>query len=218
MEKIWTRTDGEPFFFEVFGVDNENKIPGDSGLEEGHVIGAFVFDVYCDDWDLPAGREVEVAELNFLVRPRADPGKTEIRIVDGAPANGGNPVGNMVTVDGETVIPELATSFVFVDSTLNIVPGVTTFNKFIRGDANGDKLVDMADAMSILSHLFLGGFRIRCLDAGDANDDGALDISDPITILEHLFLGTRKIPAPGPRAPDEDRTDDALDCAHGTHE
>ena len=66
---------------------------------------------------------------------------------------------------------------------------------FIRGDANGDGLMDIADAVTGLSFLFLGGV-MPCEEGADSNADSRLDISDPIYTLSYLFLG-----GPPPRAP-----------------
>jgi hypothetical protein len=57
---------------------------------------------------------------------------------------------------------------------------------FLRGDANGDAQLDIADAITILSHLFAGRNAV-CAAAFDANADGMLDIADPISLLTHLF-------------------------------
>ncbi len=80
---------------------------------------------------------------------------------------------------------------------------------FKRGDANADGGVNIADAISLLGHLFGGEPSPVCPDAADANDDGALNIADAIKILGHLFAGEGPLPDPfdacGP-----DPTDDEL--------
>ena len=49
---------------------------------------------------------------------------------------------------------------------------------FIRGDANADNAVEIADAITILTLLFgMPPPVIACLDALDVNDDGMVDIS-----------------------------------------
>lgn len=68
-------------------------------------------------------------------------------------------------------------------------------SEFIRGDANLDNSVDLADAISVLSHLF-GSNQLSCHDACDANDDGSVDISDPITLLDYLFGGLSALAPP----------------------
>ena len=89
---------------------------------------------------------------------------------------------------------------------------------FIRGDANRDGTVDIADAIAILGNLFpgAGGPNIlTCADAADTNDDGGLNIADAITTLTNLFPGPGGppgFPAPNPNC-GTDPTDDPLDCA-----
>ena len=67
---------------------------------------------------------------------------------------------------------------------------------FIRGDANQDGIVDVADTIFMLSELFARGSPSACPDASDANDDGAIDIADPIVVLDFLFNGMDAIPSP----------------------
>lgn len=57
------------------------------------------------------------------------------------------------------------------------------------GDVNGDGSVQISDAVSLVSHLFLGGVAPTCRKAGDVNDDDALDVSDAVTLLTYLFQG-----------------------------
>ena len=86
--------------------------------------------------------------------------------------------------------------------------------KFVRGDATGEGVVDISDAVAILGALFLGTTPRCCEDALDANDDGIINIGDPIFALQFLFLGGGRIPAPFP-LPGGDRTEDSLSCCHG---
>lgn len=82
---------------------------------------------------------------------------------------------------------------------------------FERGRINADTKTDLADAVTLLAYLFLGGVSPGCLDAADINDDGQLDISDGISLLGYLFLGSAPPPAPF-GAPGNDPTPDALGC------
>ena len=210
VEQIHSRPDGGDFAFEVFRFNNDNEIPG-NGIDEGNVLGASVFNFYCDVFDIPPGDDVPYVRLNFLVKPGAEHGETEVRFEDGARGKG-EAVNNAVTVANQTVIPDFASSFVFVDGLLKIVPGVTTFNKFTRGDANDDGAVDISDPVTTLGVLFLGEGTFLCQDAADSNDDGQIDISDPIGTLGALFLKTGTIPFPGTRDCGDDPTEDAMDC------
>jgi len=97
---------------------------------------------------------------------------------------------------------------------VGMVGTVHVLERFVRGDASGDRVVDISDAVSILNFLFLGGPARCCKDALDANDDGAVDIGDPVFTLNFLFLGGTRIPPPYP-LPSGDRTEDTVPCCTG---
>ncbi|MFN0057890.1 MAG: hypothetical protein ACKVX7_05470 [Planctomycetota bacterium] len=72
---------------------------------------------------------------------------------------------------------------------------------FIRGDANNDAVLNIADPVSILLALFPSGGAgtgpiPTCIDACDANDDGDLDIADPVAVLNYLFASGPLLPEP----------------------
>jgi len=81
---------------------------------------------------------------------------------------------------------------------------------FIRGDSNGDGLLDLSDAVNTLAALFSGAPFPACADAADSNDDGEVDISDPMRALRYLFLGAPELPGGPACAPDA--TPDVLSC------
>ena len=83
---------------------------------------------------------------------------------------------------------------------------------FIRGDSNGDRVVDLSDGVSILGFLFLGTGEPSCKDVADADDDGALTITDAIYLLSHLFLGGPQPPAPYPDAGIDPTDEDLFHC------
>lgn len=84
-------------------------------------------------------------------------------------------------------------------------------NTFIRGDANVDGAINIADIVTELSLLF-SGLPVLCLDAADSNDDGAIDIADPIYLVWYV-LGSGPAPPPPHTACGPDPTLDPLDCA-----
>ncbi len=86
-------------------------------------------------------------------------------------------------------------------------------NTFSRGNANGDRFLDLSDSIFSLGCLFVGTSCPDCMDAADANDDGKLDLSDAIYALNFLFAGGPAPPDPGPFACGDDPTPDNLDCA-----
>lgn len=81
---------------------------------------------------------------------------------------------------------------------------------FLRGDSNGDGMLNLADPLAGLDFLFLTGVSL-CRDAEDANDDGVLNLTDPIYTLNYLFASGPALAAPF-LACGEDGTPDGVDC------
>ena len=83
---------------------------------------------------------------------------------------------------------------------------------FIRGDANQDGLLNIADPVEMLDLLFGVNPSVSCADALDANDDGGANIADPVYVLGRLFSAG---PPPAAPYPDcgLDPTPDSLGCA-----
>jgi hypothetical protein len=93
---------------------------------------------------------------------------------------------------------------------IRVVPegGLTAY---IRGDANSDGAVDLADAIAILQHLFADGPG-PCLAAQDANGSGQGDIADAIFLLQYLFVNGSVPPLPGPEDCGLPPDDEELGC------
>jgi hypothetical protein len=92
---------------------------------------------------------------------------------------------------------------------VEIVLGATAF---IRGDANVDSSVDIADPISLVNHLFLGGPTPKCLDSADVNDDGSINLTDIIYELNYIFQGMARPPDPFKPFCGLEAETDALDC------
>jgi hypothetical protein len=75
---------------------------------------------------------------------------------------------------------------------------------FRRGDANGDGVLHVSDAVNVFRFLFHGGRPLRCREAGDPDNDGNVDVADGVHILEYLFLEGPAPSAPGPHDCGED--------------
>ncbi len=60
---------------------------------------------------------------------------------------------------------------------------------FVAGDANGDDLIDLGDAVYILNYLFKNGSAPVPLAAGDTTCNGAIDLADVVYLLNYLFKG-----------------------------
>ncbi len=69
---------------------------------------------------------------------------------------------------------------------------------FVRGDANSDLTVNIADAVAMLDVLFSGGQEPLFVSALDSNNDAQFDIADPIHLLAFLFSGGDQPASPFP--------------------
>jgi hypothetical protein len=91
-------------------------------------------------------------------------------------------------------------------------PGTRCDATFRRGDADGDGVVNITDAVLTLGFLFLGSRTPSCIDAADADDDGKVELTDAVYVLSFLFLAGRPFPPPASPACGVDPTADALGC------
>jgi parallel beta-helix repeat protein len=73
------------------------------------------------------------------------------------------------------------------DSTVDIgVFGVGC--SYVRGDANGDGVIDVADVVYLINYLFISGPAPDPFWLGDANCDGVVNIADAVYLRNYLFL------------------------------
>jgi hypothetical protein len=206
-EYAWQRPDGSEYDFARVVLNNENERPGNTGVDEGYIVGAAYF-AFRDSVSMPANAEHLAMCIRFQVRPEVSEAVTMVRFLDGGLNSDFLPVNNIVSTYGFSVTPAIANSFVFLAGRIDVVADIATFR---RGDSNADDQVDVSDAQYTLDTLFLGSPPPACMDAADFNDDGRLDISDPIATLGFLFLGGGAPPHP---FQDEgtDPTEDSLEC------
>ncbi len=105
----------------------------------------------------------------------------------------------LVVVGGEGIVPDFSDTL-----GLNLLPrSDATKPRFIRGDANSDARLDIADGIWIISELFYAGPATACKAAADANADGRRNISDAMYIFQYE-LQPGKTPGnlfPAPPAP-----------------
>lgn len=80
---------------------------------------------------------------------------------------------------------------------------------FLRGDANVDGKVDLADGIWLLNHQFLGGPGGSCFAAEDANGDGFSDLSDAALLIAFQLLDGGPPTYPYPHC---DFSDSAASC------
>lgn len=86
---------------------------------------------------------------------------------------------------------------------------------FHRGDPEENGVVDISDAVFVLSFAFLAGPAPGCRESADANNDGRIDLTDAVVILSYLFRAGPPPAEPGPHlepcGPDPDTPGSAAD-------
>ncbi len=83
--------------------------------------------------------------------------------------------------------------------------------RFVRGDANTDGKVNLADPIYTLNTLFRSGPNFKCMKSADANDNGEVELADAIYLVHYFFSGGEPPPAPFPDC-GMDPTIDDLTC------
>jgi hypothetical protein len=70
-----------------------------------------------------------------------------------------------------------------------VIPVAVTVTEYVCGDANGDGMVNLADAVYVINYVFTGGPAPEPLDSGDADGDGTVNLSDAIYLINFVFKG-----------------------------
>lgn len=65
---------------------------------------------------------------------------------------------------------------------------------YLPGDANGDDVVNVGDAVHVINYVFKGGEEPIPFDAGDANCDTVINVGDAVHVINYVFKGG---PTPG---------------------
>ena len=60
---------------------------------------------------------------------------------------------------------------------------------FIRGDADDNMKIDLADLTRLLQYMFYDGPAPKYPESADVNSDGRLNIADVIFLIRYLALG-----------------------------
>ncbi|MBN1422136.1 MAG: hypothetical protein JXP34_25405 [Planctomycetes bacterium] len=86
---------------------------------------------------------------------------------------------------------------------------------FHRGDVDGNGILTIGDAVTLLNYQFASGIVPPCIDACDMDDDEILTIGDAVWLLNYQFAsGVPPLPpGPPPNPCGPDPAGDALDCA-----
>ncbi|MDE0961136.1 MAG: PKD domain-containing protein [Planctomycetota bacterium] len=127
---------------------------------------------------------------------------TEVRFVESV---GTPPIHTMYAIEGG-----FSESPYLIQGTVSISEAPQFL--FVRGDANYNQQVNIADAIFLLDYLFIGGEAGVCPDAADTNDDGMVNIGDAIHLLTFLFSSGETIPYPYPGYGIDPTADDLGAC------
>ncbi|MBT5738922.1 MAG: hypothetical protein HN891_10305 [Planctomycetes bacterium] len=152
---------------------------------------------------IPAtGIELEYARIYFDVSSSlTTSSQTELHFENDL---GTPPISNVFVIENQSVEP------VTVDLTIDVVvEGI-----FLRGDADGNLRLDLADAINNLVFMTSACPDCPiplCPKALDVNDNGMIDLGDAIQLLNFLYIGGSPPAAPFPD-PGVDPTPDGLDC------
>jgi len=169
-----------------------------NGLADAYFYAGVIFDwkdpfnnQTLPPWTSSSGQRV--LHLVFDVSQDAPQGgSTLVELKNGV---GPGALHNVFAVSGVGILPVLRSS----TTEIYDVSGPALPQVFRRGDVDWSRDVDLTDAISVLSYLFLGGQVPRCLDAADFDDNGNVDIADAINLLAFSFLGgaAPMVPFPG---------------------
>ncbi len=171
----------------------------------GYVILGVLLDIlppYAGQVIPATGIEMEYARFYFDVNPQLG-SLTEV-VLSFEDDLGTPPISNVFVIQNQSVSP----------LTVDLTIPIASEGIFLRGDADSNLRLDLADA--ILNLIYMSNACPTCPmpvcpKALDVNDDGRIDIGDSIQLLTFLYLDG---PPPQPPYPDEgvDPTPDNLEC------
>jgi len=216
---------GEGPAFVTYNLDDANEDGSVTGVTAGAVI----------ELDEPGTAVLPVAEGNTvhidtitvraaIVVPEGETRTTDLSYVDQT-LGGDRPLEIIFVVDNESIVPTFDAT-----KTVTLVGGDAPEGAtYLRGDANSDLRVDIADGVWIISALFRGGEMTSCLPAANANADTTkeggtrVDISDALYIfnyrLQPMATPGALFPAPSSPFPEcgLDTSVSSAECPPGSH-
>ncbi|MGE4619706.1 MAG: dockerin type I domain-containing protein [Planctomycetota bacterium] len=125
------------------------------------------------------------------------------------PVNGlGHPaIHNILTIDGISTMPLLQ------GGEICFINAVT----FMRGDANDDGSLNLADAIFMINYFFGDGTAASCSAAADSNSDFTIDLGDVIYLINHQFLDGAPPASPWPGCGADPAGESGLGCDNYNH-
>jgi len=88
-----------------------------------------------------------------------------------------DPSGNLIGFSGGEYNPQ----------TVSFQNGSVAIWGFECGDANGDQIINVGDAVYLINYIFRSGPAPEPLEAADANCDGGLNVGDAVYLINRIF-------------------------------
>ena len=152
----------------------------------GGIVYGVVFSGFGGNEVLPIGfyRQLFQIHYDLVAGVTID---TELCFCNIPPCNTGNcsVAETIIVIGGQSYPPEL--------NCFDVTSG-----DFLRGDANADGTINIADPIFSLSYLFSQGLEPTCLEAANANNDTGIDLGDALFLLNYINGMGPAPPAPFP--------------------
>ncbi|MFH2056622.1 MAG: dockerin type I repeat-containing protein [bacterium] len=120
------------------------------------------------------------AAIPFVEVPILDPGEYLI------PIGGIDPAAPMVELH---FLTDLKASCSFEWDSWGVQSLVPIEFVWYCGDANGDAIVNITDAVYLIQYIFSGGAEPDPYESGDANCDSIVNITDAVYLISYIFSG-----------------------------
>ena len=95
-------------------------------------------------------------------------------------------LGDAINIDSIQVVWPRGTISVLTNVAAN---QFLTISEYLCGDANGDRAVNIGDAVFVINYIFKGGAAPAPVEAGDANCDHARNVGDAVYVVNYIFKG-----------------------------
>ncbi len=70
-----------------------------------------------------------------------------------------------------------------------VMNSVLNFFLYSCGDANGDRIVNVSDAVYLINYIFKNGEEPMSFETANVNCDGSVNVSDAVYLINYIFKG-----------------------------
>ena len=97
------------------------------------------------------------------------------------------PLGTTIVIDTTSSPKVLEVTSEFLVYAPAVIEGTLGVTDIVRGDVNGDLVIDIGDLIYLIDYMFTGGPPPVSEMAGDVDGSGQLDISDLVYLVDYMF-------------------------------